>query len=82
MRDWIHESVRMHDVYKNAFYAIAAAAAGSSEEGCFFERDTTKRACKVVIESDKSWLPRGRYVVRNDDDWQNDVELSPLNQRA
>ncbi|KXJ88167.1 heterokaryon incompatibility protein-domain-containing protein [Microdochium bolleyi] len=38
-QDWERESSRMHDVYQNAHFSIAALSARDADGGLFFERD-------------------------------------------
>ena len=38
-KDWENESVQMCNIYRNAFFTIAAAHASSSSVGCFAQRD-------------------------------------------
>ncbi|KAL9039821.1 MAG: hypothetical protein Q9180_002300 [Flavoplaca navasiana] len=37
--DWLHESSLMSNVYKYAYFTVAAAAAENDEGGCFSDRD-------------------------------------------
>lgn len=76
-QDWLHESVKMEDVFANAYCTIAATRAQSSEDG-FLSQERVERLCKALRPLKGSPY----YVCDRIDDFREDVENSELNQRG
>ncbi|KAF9871869.1 hypothetical protein CkaCkLH20_10501 [Colletotrichum karsti] len=78
--DWREQAALMTQVYSNAFINITAAYARDGTHGCFVERDITDvKPIEVCVE----WGPRpGAFHVVNLNSMEDDVDFSPLHQRA
>lgn len=85
------EVSRMKVVYTNAACTIAATAAGSSDEGLFFERDPwLLRSCRLTatwnpetyISDDFKLPPAGEYWCDYHNLWMYCIEYAPLNKRG
>jgi hypothetical protein len=75
-KDWKYEAKRMEDVYAGAYCTIAATSAVDSKAG-FLERNVRSEYIQT-----QDALGRHFYVFTDVDDFQNDVDNAPLNQRA
>ena len=79
--DWEFEATTMKDVYKHAFFTIAAAGAATSEDGLYFDRDVDlAKAVTVPI----SWegISNGIYTICHRELSGKNISDAPLNQRA
>ncbi|KAL1794566.1 hypothetical protein ACET3X_006382 [Alternaria dauci] len=74
--DWQSEAGKMEQVFSAAYLTIGASSATSSLQG--FLADRHPRSV-VKVQSDKSGTV---YACVDIDDFHNDVELSPLNNRG
>lgn len=75
--DWNHESMKMEDVFANAYCTIAATRAQSSKDG-FLSPERPKRRCEALRPSKGTPF----YICDQIDDFREDVENSELNQRG
>ncbi|KAG8161780.1 hypothetical protein KVR01_008767 [Diaporthe batatas] len=76
-QDWLYESVKMEDVFANAYCTIAATRSRSSEDG-FLSQQRVERLCKAV----RPLKGPPYYICDRIDDFREDVENSELNQRG
>jgi hypothetical protein len=74
--DWKLEAERMQDVYAGAYCTIAATSAVDSHAG-FLERTVRSEYLHIQDASGRQF-----YVCTEVDDFDNDVEKAPLNNRA
>lgn len=74
--DWKTEAGCMEKVFASAYCTIAASSATSCKDG-FLERNTNSQYIQVQDISG-----RRLYVCDDIDDFSNDVDAGPLNQRA
>ena len=71
----------MKDVYRHAFFAIAATGAENFDDGLYFDREVDiARAVTLPV----SWqgLPTGLYTICNRNLSLENIVRAPLNQRA
>lgn len=73
--DWENEAKRMESVFSSAYCVIAASSAASSREG-FLHRDRNGQYVQITDTSG-----RRAYICADMDDFENDVNQSPLNMR-
>ena len=79
--DWEFEATTMKDVYRHAFFTIAATGAETFDHGLYFNRDVDlARAVTLAI----SWqgLPSGIYTICEAELTLENIIHAPLNQRA
>ena len=83
-KDWKYEAKRMEDVFSSAYCVIAAHPATSSEESSapsphkgFLQRGISSRYVQITDASG-----RRIYFCADMDDFENDVNKSPLNTRG
>lgn len=76
--DWREQSVRMEKVFASAYCTIAATSATSSSEGFLHRRPTNS----VKLEVPGLDPPQYAYVAEISENFERDVENSPLSQRA
>ncbi|KAI8633581.1 HET-domain-containing protein [Xylariaceae sp. FL1651] len=74
--DWAEESVKMADIYANAFLTIAATKSRDGSGGCYSERDPTYVNCGTVI-TDSVYI-RGQMPRFGSQDGRKAVEDWPL----
>lgn len=77
--DWIRESCKMKDIYRNSFLTVAATAASDPSRGCFRDRDPLLVApikYRVSLETQKY------QTIFNRHDWELAMDSSPLSKRA
>lgn len=79
--DWESEATTMKDVYRHAFFTIAATGAETFDDGLYFHRDVDLvRAVTLAI----SWqgLPSGIYTICEFELTIENIVYAPLNKRA
>lgn len=86
--DWLQESSRMGDIYKNSSCNIAATGFGEGSRGFYVERDVSRLICPKIFSGwDGVWPstnePRsGCYYLTDMNMWNYQVERAALNRRA
>ena len=79
--DWEFEATTMKDVYKHAFFTIAATGAATSDDGLYFDRDVDLAKAVTVPISWKG-IPSDIYTICHRGlSWKN-ISDAPLNKRA
>ena len=71
----------MKDVYKHAFFTIAAAGAATSEDGLYFDRDVDLAKAVTVPISWKG-IQSSIYTICHRELSEKNISDAPLNQRA
>ena len=79
--DWEFEATTMKDVYKHAFFTIAATGAATSDGGLYFDRDVDLAKAVTVPISWKG-IPSGMYTICHRELSGTNIIDAPLNKRA
>jgi hypothetical protein len=75
-KDWEYEAARMEQVFRGAYFTVAATSAKTSKDGFL-----TPRQPRSFVELSKL-SGKKLYVCRAIDNFYKDVELGDLNQRG
>ena len=77
--DWIKESCKMKDIYRNSLLTVAATAATDPFRGCFRDRNPRLAA---PIRYRKSLETQEYQTIFSRHDWEWAMDSSPLSKRA
>ncbi|RDL34348.1 uncharacterized protein BP5553_07476 [Venustampulla echinocandica] len=89
-RDWLNESAKMYEIYKNSYCNISATAATDSEQGLFFDREP-RELWEDEINLNVDGIPGNkqshkhpikRCSVLDLSFWERNVDDAPVNRRA
>ena len=77
--DWISESCKMRDIYKDSFLTIAATGATNPYKGCFRDRSPSLvEPIKFCVSKETSEY----RTIFDRKEWKNAIYNSPLSKRA
>ena len=81
--DWEREAGMMWQVYTCAYLNLSATASANSEQGLFrSKRPFAGEKCIVQVEEEHRHFDAGSYICYNAAEWEQSVDLAPLNTRA
>lgn len=81
--DWEREASMMWRLYTCAFLNLSATASANSEQGLFrSKRPFAREKCMVQVEEKHHHFDAGSYLCYNAAEWEQSVDLAPLNTRA
>ena len=89
-RDWLQESAKMYEIYKNSYCNISATAAADSEQGLFFDREP-RELWEDEINLNVDGIPGHQKAKKHPikrcsildlSFWERNVDDAPVNRRA
>ena len=79
--DWLHEAAQMGEIYYNSLCNVAATGASNSDQGCFFDRDTSLIS-PCIVKSEWNNKSNHDYHIIEAFFWTEQVSNAPLNRRG